>query len=78
MSTKIDKSYLMKWIVTFAVPLLIWLIPTNEVFSSDLRLFLVITVFVILMVAFEFFNLSCHAITVVIYYDRFGYNSGCI
>ena len=72
MSTKIDKSYLMKWIVTFAVPLLIWLIPTNEVFSSDLRLFLVITVFVILMVAFEFFNLYIPAMLLPLLYIMTG------
>lgn len=68
MEAKIDKGNLVKWLITFAVPLAIWLIPTNEIFTADLRLFLVITIFVILMVAFEFFNLFIPAFLLPLLY----------
>lgn len=68
MDTKITKSYLLKWFFTFAIPIFIWLIPTNEIFTPNLRLFLMITIFVILIVACEFFNLIIPALLLPLLY----------
>ena len=67
MDTKITKSYLLKWFFTFAIPIFIWLIPTNEIFTPNLRLFLMITIFVILIVACEFFNPIIPALLPLLY-----------
>lgn len=72
MEAKINKSNAIKWFITFLVPIIVWLIPTNEIFTSDLRLFLVITIFVILMVAFEFFNLFITALLLPLLYIMTG------
>lgn len=53
---KMDKSAKVKWLLTYLIPAIIWLIPTNEVFTARIRLFLVITVFCMMLMAFEFFN----------------------
>ena len=47
------KANLTKWLIAFIVPVLVWLIPTTAVFSADLRLFFVITVFAMLIIAME-------------------------
>ena len=52
----VSKSLWIKWLLTFLIPAAMFLIPTNEDFSSDMRLFLAITLFGILLMAFEFFN----------------------
>lgn len=57
MGTATSKKVYLQWLITLVVPLIIWLIPVNESFTGEIRLFLVITSFVILMMAFEFFNL---------------------
>ncbi|MFZ7101987.1 MAG: SLC13 family permease [Peptococcaceae bacterium] len=49
----IDKKNLIFWIITFALPLAIMLIPVSEVFTAQLRLFLAITLCAIFMFAFE-------------------------
>lgn len=48
------KSNLWKWLLTFCVSFGILLIPTNEIFTSDLRLYFAVTVFVIFLFIFEF------------------------
>ena len=47
---------LIKWAVTILIPLMIWLIPTNELFTAQIRIFIVITIFGILLCVFEAFN----------------------
>lgn len=52
-----NKSYIIKWCITILAPLLISFIPTNEVYTNTIRLFLVITLTIILCIAFELLNL---------------------
>ncbi len=40
-----DKKLLMKWAAMILVPLAIWMLPTGEMFTPEIRLFFVITVF---------------------------------
>lgn len=44
----IDKKSTIKWILCFLLPILILLIPTNEAFTSQIRLFLAITLWSVL------------------------------
>ena len=44
---------LVKWIVIVAIPILLQFIPTNETFTVEMRTFLSITVFAILMFIFD-------------------------
>ena len=41
------------WAITFILPLLVLLIPTNDVFTQQQKMFLAITAWTILMFAFE-------------------------
>lgn len=38
-----DRKLLAKWIAIIFVPIAIWLIPTNETFTADVRMFFVVT-----------------------------------
>jgi solute carrier family 13 (sodium-dependent dicarboxylate transporter), member 2/3/5 len=49
----LDKKTTIFWLITVAVPLIVMLIPTGEVFNPRVRLFLAITVCAILIFAFE-------------------------
>lgn len=51
-----DRSTKVKWLLTYLVPIIIWLVPTNAIFTAKIRMFLVITVFAMMLMAFEFFN----------------------
>ncbi len=55
---------MLKWIINFAIPLAIFFIPTNESFTKDIRLFLVLTIFVIAMIALE--NLPIFTISLIL------------
>lgn len=52
----LDPKLLIKWVITFLVPGIIWFIPLNDFYTANLRTFFIITIFVILLVAFEFFG----------------------
>lgn len=47
---------ILKWAITLLIPLMIYLIPVNELFTAQIRIFIVITIFGILLCVFEFFN----------------------
>ncbi|NLT94691.1 MAG: SLC13 family permease, partial [Clostridia bacterium] len=49
----VDKKKTIYWVITIALPLLVMLIPTNEVFTPVIRNFLAITLCAILLFAFE-------------------------
>lgn len=68
MKTALDKTIIGKWVITLAIPLMIFCIPTGEIFTKDLQLFLMITIGVILAVAFEFFNLMIPALLLPLLY----------
>lgn len=66
--SKVTKSYLIKWAITLIIPLLIYLIPTNDVFTDQLRLFFVITVLVLETFAFEFFPMLVPSVLLSVLY----------
>lgn len=49
----LDKKRLLFWIIIFAVPLLVLTIPTTETFTMQQKLFVTITLWTVLMFAFE-------------------------
>ena len=72
MSTvKISRSAMIKWIITIVLPALLLLVPTNEVFTSQVRTFLIITFAGILVLAFEFFDSLVPAVLIPIFYLAF-------
>lgn len=52
-SSKWDVQSFLKWFCTLGIPLLILLIPVNETFTGQIKLFLAITVAAIMTFAFE-------------------------
>ncbi len=46
-----------KWLMSLVVPALVWLIPLSDVYTEQLRLFFVITIFIIMVIAFELFEM---------------------
>ncbi|KAF1295991.1 hypothetical protein BAU15_14055 [Enterococcus sp. JM4C] len=48
-----DKNKIIGWLISLCVPLGVSFIPTSDAFTPSLRLFLVITLFVILIIALE-------------------------
>lgn len=48
-----NRSLIIKWAITFAVPLLICFIPLTETYTQTMRLYFVATLFVIFLFAFE-------------------------
>ena len=55
-SIKTDNPTTIKWLITVLVPLAILMIPTNDVYTRQMSLFFVSTVFALFMMAFEFFD----------------------
>lgn len=49
----IDKSSGLKWLITLLAPICVLLVPTSATFTSDMRLFFVLTLLIILIMAFE-------------------------
>lgn len=58
---KIDTK-LFKWMVSLILPLMICLVPNSEIFVIDLKIFLISTLFVILVIAFELLPLLVSAL----------------
>lgn len=53
---QLDIKLLVKWGISVGIPLLILSIPTNAVFVREIRMFLVLSIALILVVAFDLFN----------------------
>lgn len=60
--SKLNKASMMKWLISLLVPLLIYLTPTTELFSSEIRLFLVFVTLIILIIAFDLLEVTIAAI----------------
>lgn len=67
-----DAKIKVKWLITVGIPLMIFLVPTNEMFSREVKLFFVFTSLIILMVAFEFFDSLIPALLLPTLYTVFG------
>ena len=61
-SEKMNKKDMIKWLITFACCLCIYLIPVGESFTAEIRLFLVFVTLVIMIVAFELLDIIISAI----------------
>ena len=48
-----DRVALIGWIVSILVPVIVSLLPVSGIFTGSLKTFFVITLFVILIIAFE-------------------------
>ena len=56
MAQKMDSKLIVKWAVTLGLPLILLLIPGNEIYTTQLKVFLALTLAAILMFAFENLN----------------------
>ena len=52
----LNKGELIKWLISIIVPIIILLIPTNDIFTGQMRTFFAITVCGLFIIAFEFFD----------------------
>lgn len=68
----IDKKSTIKWILCFLLPILILLIPTNEAFTGQIRLFLAITLWSVLLFIFELVDTAVAGVSVMFLYCFFG------
>jgi di/tricarboxylate transporter len=59
---KIDKTYCIKWLISLFIPLLIYLTPTTENFTAEIRLFLTFVALIILIIAFDLLEVTIAAI----------------
>lgn len=62
MFTTLDKKKQIGWTISILIPLIIAFIPVSENFTVSLKLFFMITLFMILIIAFELFPLLVSAI----------------
>ena len=62
MFTTLDKKKRIGWTISILIPLIIAFIPVSENFTVSLKLFFMITLFMILIIAFELFPLLVSAI----------------
>lgn len=62
MDTSVDKKKLMGWIISILVPVIIAFVPVLGDFTQSLKLFFMITLFVILIIAFELLPIMVSAI----------------
>lgn len=68
---KENKVYWIKVFINFGLPLMLFLIPTNDVFTREIRLFLVVTLIAIISFALETMHLMAVSIALPIAYWLF-------
>lgn len=73
---KTSKKEWTTWLINLVVPLFLFLIPTSEVFTSQIRLFLVVTLMAILAFAFDSLPQAVPAIILPVSYVLFGFAPG--
>lgn len=73
---QISTKSLLVWLVTFLIPVCVLLIPTGEVFSAQIRLFLAISIFAILTLAFDTIDLMVVAVMLPAMYVITGIANG--
>lgn len=61
-----------KWIVTLLIPVIIIFLPTNALFTGQIRLFFAFTTLAILLMAFEFFDTMVTAMLIPLGYIMLG------
>lgn len=68
MTEKLTKGQMIKWALNVILPIVIMLIPTNEIFTPQMRLFFASTLFGILCFAFETVNQTVVAIMLPLFW----------
>lgn len=69
---KLSKGTYVKWAIVFAVAIMLSFIPVNDVFTSQIRLFFIITITTILIVAFELVDIIVPSILMLFAYSLTG------
>lgn len=72
MMEKVRQGNLVKWLISAGMPLLLFLVPTSEVFTSQARMFLVLSVMAILVIAFGLMDMMIPALLLPAEYWVFG------
>ena len=54
---QVSKGTIVKWIISLGIPLMLLLFPTNETYTYEVKMFLLVTSLGILLVAFELIDL---------------------
>lgn len=72
MTEKMNVKTVLMWLLTLGVPLGIFMIPTTDLFTVQMRTFLVITVFAILVIALGTLPQSCITFLLPVSYVMFG------
>lgn len=68
MTEKLTRGQIIQWCFNIGIPVAIMLIPVNEVFTPQMRLFFASTVFAILCFAFETINQTVVALTLPLFW----------
>ncbi len=71
MNTTLSKGDMIKWAFNIILPLIVFLIPCNEIFTMQMKLFFVSTLFAILCFAFDTMNQTVVAITLPLFWIFF-------
>lgn len=64
MFNSINKSQIWKWAVCIFIPLVVYLVPVNDIYTESMRAFFVVTLLAILIMAFEL--LSTMAVSILL------------
>ena len=64
----INLKKMIMWIITILVPLSIFLIPTSENFTAEIRMFFIITLIAIFMWAFELMHFIIPSLMLPVFY----------
>lgn len=74
MSEATNKSHknLIQWILTILITCSIWVIPITENYTSQIRTFLMVTIFLILLVVFDLMSITFVGIALPLGYILFG------
>ena len=67
-SGKLSVKNTVAWILTIAIPSAILLLPTNEAFTSQIKLFLAITMVAVLTFIFEHINSTAATLALPLVY----------
>ena len=56
MTQAVNSKLMIKWVVTLGLPIVLLLLPTNDIYTTPIKLFLALTLAAILLFAFETLN----------------------
>lgn len=63
-----DRVLLVKWIITIIVTLFIFMLPTSELWTDDISKFFTITIFCVMLFAFNLFETTYIALAIPVFY----------